>query len=143
VGGKPTASVKCTLIRLLEPSSNEAGEAWVRNMAAEFYLQNIFFMLVRFFYRKSTKEVVLRIFIVLKNTSSSAGFEPANLANLGSGGKQPPTRPPRVTQISYIVGPIYLSFAHPYNTSLKKCNLYRNTQSFHKHTLQVLNYKCA
>jgi hypothetical protein len=26
------------LIRLLEPSSSEAGETWVRNMAAEFLL---------------------------------------------------------------------------------------------------------
>jgi hypothetical protein len=38
------------------------------------------------------KEVVLRIFITLKNPSSSAGFEPANL---GSSGKHPNTRPQR------------------------------------------------
>jgi hypothetical protein len=40
------------LIRLLEPepSSNEAGETWVRNMTAEFCLRSICFMLVRFFH---------------------------------------------------------------------------------------------
>jgi hypothetical protein len=36
------------------------------------------------------KEVVLRIFIILKNLSSSAGFEPANL---GSSGKHATTWP--------------------------------------------------
>jgi hypothetical protein len=36
------------LIRL--PSSSEAGKTRVRNMAAEFYLQSVFFMLVGFFY---------------------------------------------------------------------------------------------
>jgi hypothetical protein len=38
------------LIRLLEPSSSEEEATWVRNMAAEFCLQSISFMLVRFFY---------------------------------------------------------------------------------------------
>jgi hypothetical protein len=38
------------LIRLPESSSREAGDIWVRNMAAEFCLQSICFMLVRFFY---------------------------------------------------------------------------------------------
>jgi hypothetical protein len=31
------------LILLLEPSSSEAGETWVRNMTAEFFLQSIVF----------------------------------------------------------------------------------------------------
>jgi hypothetical protein len=40
------------LIRLIEAELSviEAGETWVRNMAAEFCLQSIFFMLERFFY---------------------------------------------------------------------------------------------
>jgi hypothetical protein len=37
------------LIHLPEPSSSEAGETWVRNMAAEFCLRSICFMLLRFF----------------------------------------------------------------------------------------------
>jgi hypothetical protein len=40
------------------------------------------------------KEVLLRTLITLKNPSSSAGFEPANL---GSSGKHATTRPPRAT----------------------------------------------
>jgi hypothetical protein len=40
------------------------------------------------------KEVMLRIFIILKNPSSSAGFE---LVNLVSSGKHATTRPPRMT----------------------------------------------
>jgi hypothetical protein len=79
------------LIPLLEPSSSEAGETWVRNMAAEFCLQSIFFharkvLLHAVNLRHGTspsKEVVLRIFITLKNPSSSAGFEPANLGSSG------------------------------------------------------------
>jgi hypothetical protein len=54
-GGKPLPLLNfyTILIRLLEaePSISEAGETWVRNMvAAEFCLQSIFFMPVRFFY---------------------------------------------------------------------------------------------
>jgi hypothetical protein len=76
------------LIRFLEPSSSEAGETWMRNMAAEFCLQSIYFMLVNLRYGTNgftspPKEVVLRIFITLKNPSSSAGFEPANLGYSG------------------------------------------------------------
>jgi hypothetical protein len=79
----------------------------VRNMAAESCLQSISFMhahkvlLYAVNLRHGTdgitsppKEVVLRIFITLKNPSSSAGFEPANL---GSSGKHATTRPPRAT----------------------------------------------
>jgi hypothetical protein len=52
VGGKPAASAQF----LLNPDSSaraiysEAGETWVNNLAAEFCLKSIFFMLVRFFY---------------------------------------------------------------------------------------------
>jgi hypothetical protein len=48
VGGKPAASAQFLLTRLLEPepSSSEAGETW----AAQFCLQSIFFVFVRFFY---------------------------------------------------------------------------------------------
>jgi hypothetical protein len=42
----------------------------------------------------SPPKVVLRIFFILKNQSSSAGFEPANL---GSSGKHATTRPRRAT----------------------------------------------
>jgi hypothetical protein len=35
----PLRNFYSILIRLLEPSSSEAGETWVRNMAAEFCLQ--------------------------------------------------------------------------------------------------------
>jgi hypothetical protein len=91
------------LIRLLEPSSSEAGDTLVRNMAAESCLQSMFYgrkvLLHAVNLRHGTdgftsppKEVVLRIFIILKNPSSSAGFEPKNL---GSSGKHPTTRPPR------------------------------------------------
>jgi hypothetical protein len=76
----------------------------VRNMAAEFCLQIIFFharkvLLHAVNLRHGTddftyppKKVVLQIFITLKNPSFSAGFEPANL---GSSGKHATTRPPR------------------------------------------------
>jgi hypothetical protein len=76
------------------------------NMAAQFCLQSIFFharkvLLHAVNLRHGTdgftsppKEVVLRIFITLKNPSSSAGFEPANL---GSSGKHGSTRSPRAT----------------------------------------------
>jgi hypothetical protein len=62
-------------------------------MAAEFCLHDISFMLVSFFNMPQIcdmgptappKEVVvLRIFITLKNPSSSAGFEPSNLGSSG------------------------------------------------------------
>jgi hypothetical protein len=46
VGGKPAAlhNLYSNLIRVLEaePSISEAGETWVRNMAAEFCLRTIF-----------------------------------------------------------------------------------------------------
>jgi hypothetical protein len=73
-------------------------------MAAEIFPRSICFMLVRFFlhavnlrhgtdgFTSPPKEVVLRIFVTLKNPSSSARFEPANL---GSRGKHATTRPPR------------------------------------------------
>jgi hypothetical protein len=93
-------------IRLPEPCSSEAGETWVRNMAAEFCLQSIFFMLIHAVnlrhgtdgFTSPPKKVVLRIFITPKNPSSSAGFEPANL---GSSGKHATTRPPRTTVKEY------------------------------------------
>jgi hypothetical protein len=78
----------------------------VRNMAAEFCLQSIFFharkvLLHAVNVRHGTdgftsvpKEVVLRIFVALKNPSSSAGFEPTSL---GSSGKHATTIPPRAT----------------------------------------------
>jgi hypothetical protein len=82
-------------IRLLEPepSSSEAGEIWVRDMAAEFCLRSICFMLVRFFlhavnlrhgtdgFTSPPKEVVLRIFITLKNSS---GLNPRSLGPVAS-----------------------------------------------------------
>jgi hypothetical protein len=83
------------LIRLLEPSSSEAGETSVRNKAAEFCLQSIYFNARKVLlhavnprhgtggFTSPPKEVVLRIFITLKNPSSSAGFEPANLGSSG------------------------------------------------------------
>jgi hypothetical protein len=46
----PVLSFYSILIRLLEPSSNEVGETWVKNMASEFRLQIISFMLERFFH---------------------------------------------------------------------------------------------
>jgi hypothetical protein len=79
------------LIRLLEPSSSEAGETWVINMTAEFLLTKHLFRARKFLlhavnlrhgtddFPSPPKEVVLRIFITLKNPSSSAGFQPANL----------------------------------------------------------------
>jgi hypothetical protein len=78
----------------------------VRKMAAEFFLQNISSMHARKVVlhaanlRHGTdgsasppKEVVLRIFITLKNPLSSARFEP-------SSGNHATTRPPKTT--SYI-----------------------------------------
>jgi hypothetical protein len=41
-------SILIRLLEPLEPSSSKAGETWVRNMAAEFCLQSIFFMLKGF-----------------------------------------------------------------------------------------------
>jgi hypothetical protein len=71
-------------------------------MATEFCLRSIFFHAVNLRhgtdetddFTSPPKEVVLRIFITLKNPSSSAGFEPANL---GSSGKQATIRSPRAT----------------------------------------------
>jgi hypothetical protein len=66
------------LIRLLEPSEpsiSEAGETWVRNMAAEFCLQSIFFHVRKVLlhavnirhgtdgFTSPPKEGVLRIFV--------------------------------------------------------------------------------
>jgi hypothetical protein len=54
VGGKPAASAHFLpnpdLSAEPEPSSSEAGETCVRNMAAEFCIQSICFMLLRFFH---------------------------------------------------------------------------------------------
>jgi hypothetical protein len=78
----------------------------VRNMAIEFLLTKHVFhtrkvLLLAVNLRLGTdgfisppKEVVLQIFITLKNPSASTGFEPVNL---GSSGKHAITRPPRVT----------------------------------------------
>jgi hypothetical protein len=46
-------------------------------------------------------EIVLRIFVALKNSSSSAGLEPVNL---GSNGKHATNRPSRVSSFSVDVG---------------------------------------
>jgi hypothetical protein len=80
-------------------------------MAAEFCLQSIFFFHARRVllhavnlrhgtddFTSSPKEVVLRIFITLKNSSSSAGFEPANLGS----SKHATTRPPRAARVNNI-----------------------------------------
>jgi hypothetical protein len=84
------------LIRLLEPSSSEAGETWV-NFAhkTSFHARKVLLHAVNLrhgtdSFTSPPKEVVLRIFITLKNPSSSAEFE---LANLGSSGKHGTTRP--------------------------------------------------
>jgi hypothetical protein len=88
----PLYNLYSILISLLDPSSSKAGETWVRNMAAEFCPQASFHarkvLLHAVNLRHGTdgftslpKEVVLRIFITLKNPSSSAGFEPANLGS--------------------------------------------------------------
>jgi hypothetical protein len=112
----PLQNFYSILIRLLEPSSSKAAETWVRNMAAEFCLQSIFFTLVKFFIHavnlrygtddiiSPPKEVVPRIFVTLKNPSSSAGFEPANLE---SSGKHATTRSSRATIYIYIYIYIY------------------------------------
>jgi hypothetical protein len=76
------------LIRLLEPepSSSEAGETWPLNFAykASFHAHKVLLHAVNPQHgtdgvTSPPKEVVLRIFITLKNPSSSPGFEPANL----------------------------------------------------------------
>jgi hypothetical protein len=74
-----------------EPSSSEAGEIWSLNFAykASFYARKVLLHTVNLRhgtdgFTSPPKEVVLRIFIALKNPSSSAGFE---AANLGSSGK--------------------------------------------------------
>jgi hypothetical protein len=101
MGGKPYS----ILIRLLEQSSSEAGETWVRNMAAEFCLQSIFHarkvLLHGVNMRHGTDDFTssegsrATDFFTRKNPSSSAGFEPANL---GSSGKRGTTRSPRATR---------------------------------------------
>jgi hypothetical protein len=78
---------------LAETSSREAGETW-REMV-KFYLQYSSFIFVSFLtcpkilrhgtdcFTSPPKEVVLRISITLKNTASSARFEPLNLGPNG------------------------------------------------------------
>jgi hypothetical protein len=99
VGGKPAASAQFILNRDLSVtaarvSSSEAGETWVRNMTAEFLLtkhllhaRKVLLHSVNLHgtddFTSPPKEVVLRIFITLKNPLSSAGFEPENLGSSG------------------------------------------------------------
>jgi hypothetical protein len=71
-------------------SSHLAGsqETWVRNGGFEFSLRNIFIHAVNLRhgtdgFTSRPKEVVLRIFITLKNPSTSVGIEPANLGSSG------------------------------------------------------------
>jgi hypothetical protein len=64
----------------------------VRNMAAEFCLQFIFFKLVRLFYMPEIYEMGPTI------TLKKSGFEPANL---GSSGKHATTRQPTATTVHY------------------------------------------
>jgi hypothetical protein len=87
------------LVRPLEPepSSSEVGETWPLNFTKHlFHARNVLLHAVNL--RHATddppKEVVPRIFITLKNPSSSTGFEPANH---GTSGKHATTRPPRAT----------------------------------------------
>jgi hypothetical protein len=102
----PLHNYDSILIHLLEPSSSKSGETWVRNMKAEFCLQDISFhvcdVLLHAVNRRHRtdsftsllKEVMLWIFITLKNPSSSARFEPVNN---GPSGKHATTRPQLVT----------------------------------------------
>jgi hypothetical protein len=62
-------------------------ETWVRNGGFEFSLRNIFIharkVLLHTGFTSPPKKVVLRIFITLKNPSTSVGIEPANLGSSG------------------------------------------------------------
>jgi hypothetical protein len=68
------------LIRLLEPPSSEAEETWVRNMAAEFCLQSISFMLMRLFCMPSC----YRFLTPLKIHRPRPGFNPRTLGPVAS-----------------------------------------------------------
>jgi hypothetical protein len=70
-------------------------ETWVRNGGFEFSLRNIFIDACKVLlhavnlrhgtdrFTSPPKEVVLRIFIILKNPLTSVGIEPANLGSSG------------------------------------------------------------
>jgi hypothetical protein len=101
----PDSSIRALWQLPAETSSSEVGETW-REVATEFCPH------VSLSYSKDSltcskilrhgtadyisppKKVVLRIFIGLKNRSSSAGFEPTNT---GSNDKHATSRPPRAT----------------------------------------------
>jgi hypothetical protein len=71
------------------------------------------------------REVMLRIFITLKNPSSSAGFEPANL---GSSGKHVSTNPPRAIinkDVTCYFKVIYFKHIYPEVAKIKKNLLQR------------------
>jgi hypothetical protein len=80
-------SVLSILMCMPEPSGRQAvdlDEKW-----RQFGLRNIFiharkvFLNLRHGFTSPPKEVVLRIFIILKNPSTSVGIEPANLGSSG------------------------------------------------------------
>jgi hypothetical protein len=104
-------------IRLLEPSSSEAGETWVRNMAAELCLQSILFMLVRFFYMPFFFDMGQTNLLPLRRKSCYGFLSPLKIhrplpgLNPRTSGKHATTRPPRVT-----IGTMKCNFIACYNS---------------------------
>jgi hypothetical protein len=108
VGGKPAASAQFSTeswfvcqSHLVVKQERHGWETWPLNFAyeASFHARKVLLHAINVRhgtdgFTSPPKEVVLRIFITLKNPSSLAGFEPMNL---GPSGKHATTRPPRTT----------------------------------------------
>jgi hypothetical protein len=103
----PPCTILFILIGLLEASSSRSGdlvEKWPLNLAYEhLYARKVLLHAVNL--RRGTdgftsppKEVVLRMFITLKNSSISAGIEPATLGPVAS---TRTTSPPRQIVMTY------------------------------------------
>jgi hypothetical protein len=89
----PPCMILFILIGPLEPSSSRSGdlgEKWPLNLAYErLYARKVLLHAVNLQhgtdgFTSPPKEVVLRIFITLKNPSTSAGIEPATLGPVAS-----------------------------------------------------------